>query len=35
MEKSEPNRLGFVCFLFGETVFRCGDTDRTVTMTET
>ena len=32
-DKSEPNRLGFVCFLFGKASFRCGDTDRTVTMT--
>ena len=27
MDKSEPKWLGFVCFLFGKTVFRCGDTD--------
>ena len=27
-DKSEPLRLGFVCFLFGKTAFRCGDTNR-------
>ena len=30
MDKSEPNRLGFVCFLFREAAFWCGYTCHTI-----